>query len=111
MRNLVLVIALAALGCGTDPAPAADAGIDGTPEAEAGLCLPLTSMGRCAGLNCGIGSFCTDITKGPQSNALCGYFDKAKCGSCATCSCVTVPQGCTCTETTSHGVAVDCRNQ
>lgn len=111
--NLVRVLCFAGLatsGCSSDPVPPG-AEADAAVEAEAGLCLPLTSMGRCAGLNCGIGSYCTDVTQGPSSSALCGFFDKDKCGSCATCSCVTVPAGCTCTETTEYGVAIDCRKK
>lgn len=101
---------LVCAGCSAEsPAPADASVVDGGDSGDAALCLPLTQMSRCGGINCGVGSYCTDVTQGPSPSALCNFLKQSACTTCASCGCVTVPSGCTCSETSFNGVVIDCR--
>lgn len=105
---------LLCIACGSASAPVPPIPQDGgrgdaSDAGDAALCLSLTQMSRCAGIGCGPGMFCTDMTQGPNKSGLCGFFDTNVCASCASCACVTIPAGCTCDESIANGVVVDCR--
>ncbi|CAN5363579.1 hypothetical protein BH09MYX1_BH09MYX1_10020 [soil metagenome] len=112
LSQLSLAVAGTLLACSSStPGPVDASSTDSAAHDganDAATCLPLTHFSRCAGVNCGPGSYCTDTTKGANQSGLCKFFDPKAC-SCGSCDCAEVPTDCTCAASEDNGVVVDCR--
>lgn len=126
MRRTSWVMLALAVGCGNSDTPSGlldgstDARVDGVNEAAADAesndsssvsdgCVPPTTLATCIDVTCPSGEYYCTLTGTTTSHVVqCSGYDGGACG-CASCGCVTVPAGCTCSTTLAAGVVVDCR--